>query len=111
MFGLSSAAMLLMANERATGGPMDINRRAEAFEAVERATDLPMIVLSLAIIPLLVAPYFADFPPSVDRTFFAIDWLIWAIFAMELTVKTYLAPRRLRYLINNWFDVAFVVLP
>ena len=70
-----------------------------------------MLVLSLAIIPLLVVPYFVDFSPSVDRTFFAIDWLIWAVFAMEFAVKTYLAPRRLRYLRNNWFDVVFVAVP
>lgn len=90
---------------------VDDNGRKRAFEAVERATDLPMLVLSLAIIPLLVVPYFANFSPSVDRAFFAVDWLIWAVFAMELVVKTYLAPRRARYLIHNWFDVVFVAVP
>lgn len=90
---------------------MDNSRRKAAFDAVERVTDLPMIVLSLALIPLLVLPYFADFSRSVSRTLFAIDWLIWGVFAMELAVKTYLAPRRARYLIENWFDVVFVAVP
>ena len=85
--------------------------RQAAFDRVERLTDPPMIVLSLAIIPLLLVPLFFDLSPSVDRTFFALDWLVWGIFAIELTVKTYLAPRRLSYLRSNWFDVVIVVVP
>lgn len=33
------------------------------------------------------------------------------MFAIELAVKTYLAPKRMRYLRNNWFDVVFVAVP
>lgn len=90
---------------------MDIDNRKRAFEVVERATDLPMLVLSVTIIPLLVVPYFVSFSPSMERTLFTIDWLIWAVFAMELALKTYLAPSRVRYLKENWFDVVFVAVP
>jgi voltage-gated potassium channel len=40
-----------------------------------------------------------------------VEWLIWAVFATDLAIRTYLAPRRARYLLAHWFDVLIVVLP
>lgn len=87
------------------------HERQRAFDAVERATDLPMLVLSVAIIPLILLPYTVDLPAPVDRAFSAVWWLIWPLFALELAVKTYLAPRRLSYVVTHWFDVLIVVVP
>jgi hypothetical protein len=39
-----------------SGLSMTSERRAAAFEAVERATELPVLVLALVLIPLLIAP-------------------------------------------------------
>ena len=85
--------------------------RAKAFDAVERATDLPMLLLSLALIPLIVIPLLIRVPSSLETILLAVEWLIWGAFAAELLVKTYLAPRRLRYLTDHWFDVVIVVVP
>lgn len=88
-----------------------LSPRQRAFDRVERITDLPMIVLSLAIIPLVFIPLFVDLSTNTERAFLTADFVIWGVFALELVVKTYLAPRRGRYLIENWFDVVIVVLP
>ncbi|HYU19715.1 MAG TPA: potassium channel family protein [Chloroflexota bacterium] len=40
-----------------------------------------------------------------------IEWFIWAVFAFELVVKTYLAPNRTRYLVSHWPDVLTVAVP
>jgi hypothetical protein len=37
-----------------------------------------MMILALAIIPLLVAPLIFELPSSVEATFLALDWFIWA---------------------------------
>jgi hypothetical protein len=90
---------------------MNTEWRKRAFEAFERATELPMLALSLAIIPLLVVPWVADLPKTLDTTFVALDCSIWAAFALELAVKTYLVERRRDYLVRHWFDVLIVALP
>ena len=71
--------------------------RQKAFDAFERYTEAPMLLLALAMVPLLVAPLVLDLTESVESTFLALDWFIWALFVIELIVKTALAPSRLRY--------------
>jgi voltage-gated potassium channel len=86
-------------------------QRARAFENLSRATELPMLVLAVALIPLLTVPLLLDLSASAERVLLAVDWFIWAVFALELVAKTYLAPQRLRYLRGHWFDVVLVVVP
>ena len=90
---------------------MDLERRTHLYARVERATELPMLVLAVAMAPLVLVPLLVDLPATVDRVLFACDWVIWAAFAAELGVKTYLAPDRRRYLISHWYDVVIVVIP
>lgn len=90
---------------------MNVEERQQAFEKVERATDMPMLVLSLALIPILAVPMLTDLSPEWDQALEVAGWLIWAAFALELTVKTYLAPNRRRFLLRNWFTVLIVIIP
>ena len=89
----------------------DAAKRERMFYSFQRATEVPMLVLSLAIIPLLIAPWVLKLDPQLESTLITIDWAIWAFFAIELLVKTYLAPRRAAYLREHWFDVLIVALP
>ena len=86
-------------------------RRSRAFDTVERATELPMLLLAVAMVPLLLAPFVLDLSTAAERVVLALDWTIWALFALELTVKTYLAPSRRGYLRSHWLDVAIVAVP
>jgi hypothetical protein len=52
---------------------MDIDRRQRAFAAFDRATELPMLVLALSIIPLLLLPLLLDLPERVDDVLFALE--------------------------------------
>jgi voltage-gated potassium channel len=88
-----------------------MNRSAEALDRFERQTAWPMLVLSLAIIPLLIIPFAVDLSPTTDRVFFAVDWIIWAIFAVEYGVRLYLAPARGRFVRSNVIDLVVVVIP
>jgi voltage-gated potassium channel len=86
-------------------------RRREMLERFEEVTEWPLLFLALLMAPLLVAQY--AFEPSddantaIDGTFF----VIWAVFAVELSVRTYLAEKRISYLIRHWYDVLIVVVP
>jgi len=90
---------------------MDPEVRAALFERVDKATRAPMLVLSLVMVPLLLGPLLFDLSEDAEEAFLQADLLIWAGFALELIAKTYLAPRRFRYLRDNWLDVVMVAVP
>ncbi len=90
---------------------MDSNQRAALFDRVERATEMPMLILSVVLIPVLLLPVFLALSETTAAAFDTVEWFIWAAFALELTAKTYLAPSRVRHLRTHWFDVAIVLLP
>lgn len=90
---------------------MDKDRRLTLLESFERLTALPLLVLSVAVLPLLLVPIFVSLSEQMDTTFFALDWMIWAVFAADLSIRTYLSERRIPYLRDHWFDVLIVVLP
>jgi voltage-gated potassium channel len=90
---------------------VDAERKARAYEAFERATELPMLVLALAIIPLFAVALLVDLPPAARAGLRGAGALIWVAFAFELVVKTYLSEHRRRYLVRHWYDVLIVVLP
>jgi voltage-gated potassium channel len=85
--------------------------RSEALERFERLTAWPMLLLSLAVIPLLVIPLVVDPSSGARATFLALDWLLWAAFALEYGIRLYLAPRRWAFFRSNLVDLAIVILP
>jgi len=90
---------------------LDAVVRQKTFDSFERLVELPMLILSFLMIPLLLGPALFDLSPELRQTFFVLDWFIWAVFALELAIKTYLSENRGRYLKRNWFDVIIVVVP
>jgi voltage-gated potassium channel len=85
--------------------------RQRTFNSFERAVELPMLVLAFLMVPLLIGPELFDLSPELRETFFVLDWFIWAVFALELAIKTYLSQDRAIYLKRHWFDVIIVVVP
>jgi voltage-gated potassium channel len=84
---------------------------AEALERFERQTALPMFLLALLSLPILVAPFIWTLSPTVETSLFAIDWFIWAVFAVEYGIRLYLAPDKKAFAKRNIVDVVVVVLP
>jgi voltage-gated potassium channel len=87
------------------------NDKGEAFQRFSRAVDGPLMVLALAMIPVIVVPLVADLSPGQARAVLAVDYLIWAAFAVEYVVKLYLAPQRWRFVKANIPDLVIVVVP
>jgi voltage-gated potassium channel len=85
--------------------------QSEALERFERQTAIPMLVLSLAIIPLLLVPLIWDLPSGLDATFLALDWFIWAAFVVEYGIRLYLAPARWTFVKRHKLDLVVIVLP
>jgi voltage-gated potassium channel len=85
--------------------------RQSLAERIDRATRLPMVLLSIVFLFAVAIPELIEVPPDVDEMLEAVNWMIWAIFAFELGVMTYLAPNRLQYLREHWIDVLTVLVP
>jgi hypothetical protein len=66
---------------------VNVERRARALQAVEQATELPMLLLSVAIIVLLLLPPLSDPSESTKVLLTRLEWLIWAAFALELSAR------------------------
>lgn len=88
-----------------------MNRRQEALERFERATEVPLLLLALAMVPLLVLPLLLDLPSGVEGAIVAADWFIWAAFAFEYVVRLALTEERWRFVRRHWADLLIVVLP
>jgi voltage-gated potassium channel len=86
------------------------HRRALS-ERIERASRLPMVLLSIVFLISVALPELVELPADLVETLEAVNWLIWAIFAFELGLMTYLAPNRWRYLLSHWVDVITVLVP
>lgn len=87
------------------------DRRRRALERFQRATELPLLLLAIAMLPLLIVPLLVDLPSAVEAAFVAVDWFIWAAFAFEYVTRLVLTPDRRRFVRREWPDLLIVVLP
>ncbi|MDP6605958.1 MAG: hypothetical protein QF664_06845 [Dehalococcoidia bacterium] len=93
---------------------MSRERRARTLDEIDRTTEVLLLLLVVAVVPLVLAPALSEaFDLSVDaeRTATELHWLIWSVFALEVVTRAYLAPQRSRYLATVWFNVVTVVGP
>ena len=90
---------------------MDIDTREAMLVRIERLTELPLLLLSFIMIPLLLGPLLWDLSAAEDLVFSTLDVFIWAVFAADLAVKLAIAPDRLRFVKRNWLEVLVVAVP
>ena len=89
----------------------DVSRREALLLRIERLTELPLMVLAFAMIPLLVGPFLWEMSPEEESVFLALDYFIWALFAVDMGIKVIIAPHRLAYLKKHWIEVLVVIVP
>jgi voltage-gated potassium channel len=85
--------------------------RQAALERFERATELPLLILALAMVPLILVPLVVELDGAAEDAVIAADWFIWAAFAFEYVVRLALTDERARFVRHNWPDLLIVVLP
>lgn len=86
-------------------------RRAELNEKIDNATRVPMLALAVVYLGLVLVPQLMTMSEETLQTLATLEWMLWGVFAFELLLQTYLAPRRVKYLIDHWYDVVIVVFP
>lgn len=90
---------------------LNTSHREELLHRMERITEMPLLVLAFVMIPLLTGPILWELSPQEESTFIALDYFIWAIFAIDLIIKVAISPHRLNYLRRHWLEVLVVVVP
>lgn len=86
--------------------------RADLHNRIRRATDLPMLLLSIAFIAIIVWPIAMPHLSASARTALtAADDGLWAAFALEYAALVMTAPDRRRYVLSHVPDLLMVVLP
>jgi voltage-gated potassium channel len=79
------------------------------FERLERATDLPIALLALLVVPALVLEEYAQ--SAGVRTFaLVLNWTVWLAFCAEYLGKLAFAPSRRAYIRRAWFDLLIILL-
>ena len=90
---------------------LNTSHREELLHRIERITEMPLLILAFAMIPLLIGPMVWELSPQEETTFIALDSFIWALFAIDLIIKVAISPHRLAYLRRHWLEVLVVVVP
>jgi voltage-gated potassium channel len=91
--------------------PPGTSKREALLNRIERLTEAPLLILAFVMIPLLIGPLVWDLSPQEEATFLALDTFIWALFAVDLSIKVAVAHRRLAYLRSHWLEVLVVLIP
>jgi voltage-gated potassium channel len=78
----------------------------------ERATEWPLMIAAIVFLATYAVPILEpDLGPSLLDLCRWLSWITWAIFAVDIIVRLFLADERVRYLIRHWYDVLVLALP
>ena len=67
--------------------------RVPLLERYEQNADLPLMVLSLAVIPLVAVEYLADLRPRAEEGLELTYAVIWLAFVADYVISLVLSPR------------------
>ena len=83
----------------------------EALDRFSARIDPVMTALALLWLPVLIIPLATPLHGAVATTFAAVDYFVWAAFAVEYVVKLRLAADRWRFVQHHLLDLAMVAVP
>lgn len=88
-----------------------MTRSQERYGAFAKAVDVPMLVITLLWLPVLIVPLIVQLQGAMAETFATIDYMVWALFALEYVIKFSLAPRRGYFVRTHLLDLLIVAVP
>ena len=87
--------------------------RKAMLDRLDHMTELPLLLLSFIMIPVLLGPLlWEDSFSAAERALFqTLDIFIWAIFAADFFLKLVITPAKLNYLKRHWLEALTVLVP
>ncbi|BCJ75091.1 ion transporter [Catellatospora sp. IY07-71] len=87
-------------------------RSEHAVRRWEQHTAAPLTALAVVFLAAYAVPIlWPALPTSLDRLCRVADFGIWAMFGVDYAARVLLSPRRWRFVRQNVFDLAVLVLP
>lgn len=85
-------------------------------QRLERAFNVPMLLIALAVLPLLALDYRWQHQAATPSWYaliflWASESVIWLAFACEFIIMFSIAPKKLRYCRQHWVDLVIIVAP
>src|ERR1700727_1651360 len=86
-------------------------RSPGAYDRFAVAVDTPLMRDTILDDPVLIIPLVTAVHGVVAETFAVIDYMIWALFALEYGIKLFLSPSRSHYFKTHILDLLIVAVP
>jgi voltage-gated potassium channel len=86
-------------------------RNQQAYDRAKAALEAPMMLLSLALGVLLVAPLLWEVSSATEANFEAIGWVIWALFVVEYGLLLWLAPDKKKMMRGHVLELFLILVP
>ena len=81
--------------------PPRLARSQEAYDKFAQADEVPLMVVTILWLPVLIVPLVRPVHGSVAQTLAVIDYMVWALFALEYVVKLYSVTQSRRSLSSS----------
>ena len=88
-----------------------VSESPDRLQKIERRTELPLMLASFALMPIITGLYFWDLSSVETRIYTVLEIAIWALFAIIFIIKLAIAPSKLGYLRRNWPEALLVLIP
>ena len=88
-----------------------VSESPDRLQKIERRTELPLMLASFALMPIITGLYCWDLSAVETRIYTVLEIAIWALFAFTFIIKLAIAPSKLGYLRRNWPEVLLVLIP
>ncbi|MBI2577735.1 MAG: two pore domain potassium channel family protein [Candidatus Wildermuthbacteria bacterium] len=80
-------------------------------EQVSRFLELPMIAVTILLIPIMAIPIMFQLPPVLQKMFHWLDLGLWSLFYGELFLKLAVSRNYIQTIRRNWFLVLILLVP
>ena len=97
--------------ENNASGIQGLGRNQEAYDRFSQAVEVPLMVVTILWLPVLIVPLVRPVHGSVAETLAVIDYMVWALFALEYVIKLYLSPSRAHFFKTHILDLLIVAVP
>jgi voltage-gated potassium channel len=88
-----------------------MTRSEVPYERFAATVDGPMMVLTVLWLPVLIVPLVRSVHGTLASSLSAIDYTVWALFALEYVVKLYLSPSRGHFFKTHLLDLLIIAVP
>jgi voltage-gated potassium channel len=88
----------------------EVEREIWADELLDRLTPV-MSALSVVFVLVVIGESLATSGSTLSLGLTVAGWLIWLVFVAEFVARLVIAPKTVKFLKRNWWQVAFLVLP